>query len=213
MSAQFIMLGIMLIALIFLLLWFIPSQLYRQSRKMSKVSDEIADTRNLVLDLINAQELVAKRQQHFANSLASLQKNIDLSTPHVAPEREDIQCIEQRIAQLQAQITAELNARSQTERRSIAQDSESWGYLLSLLAHMQERMGLLAQEHNTNVRQKNEQLTNTLKHELQQLQVLSESVVSLNQRLQHSLLALDHPVQERRSRITTPLDRFPIRHN
>lgn len=213
MSAQFIMLGIMLIALIFLLLWFIPSQLYRQSRKMLKVSEEVLDLRNLVLDVIKAQELVSKRQQHLVNSLVSSQKSTEPSQAHVGPRVEDLQSIEQRITELQAQITAELNARMQTERISMAQDSESWGYLLSLLEHMQERMGILAQEHNAHVNQKNEQLTNTLKHELQQLQLLSESIVSLHQRLQHSLITMDSPAQKGRSRITTPLEGFPMRHN
>ena len=214
MTAQFLILGIMLILLIFLLLWFVPSHLYRYARKIAKVSEEITELRNLVLDLLNAQELVSRRQQHLANSVMALQKNSEVSQyPIGISGLEDIHSIEKRITELQDQINSALNARDLAEQASIVQDSESWGYLLSLLSHMQERMGLLAHAQHTSVNQNNEQLADTLKQELQQLQILSENIVSLHQRLQDSLVALDQPIQKRRSRITTPLEVIPIRHN
>lgn len=212
MSTEFVILGIMVLALIVLLLWFVPSQLYKHARKISSVSDEMFELRRLVLDLLSAQELVSRRQQHLVSSLSVLQKDVDIrsSSSGTALDREHIHVLEQRMTELHELVQRQLSTQKQADKLLLTQDSEAWGYLLALLSNMQERLGVLSQEYSPEAYQKNEQLSQALNDELQQLQVLSEEIIGLHQRLQHALGSLERPTVKRRSRITTPLDKPSI---
>src|SRR5438093_10137154 len=73
MSALFVALGIMVLALLALLLWFVPHLLQQQA---TRVAGETAQLRDMLLDLLNEQEAVTVRQNQLGSSLSNLQEQI-----------------------------------------------------------------------------------------------------------------------------------------
>src|SRR6185295_18019395 len=73
MDALFVALGIMVLALLALLLWFVPHLLQQQA---TRVAGETSQLRDMLLDLLNEQEAVTVRQNQLGSSLAHLQEQI-----------------------------------------------------------------------------------------------------------------------------------------
>src|SRR5690349_19063928 len=73
MSALFVALGIMVLALLALLLWFVPHLLQQQA---TRVAGETAQLREMLLDLLNEQEAVTIRQTQLGASLSNLQDQL-----------------------------------------------------------------------------------------------------------------------------------------
>jgi hypothetical protein len=67
MTALFVALGIMVLALLALLLWFVPRLLQQQA---VRVSDESAQLREMLLDLLSEQEAVTIRQTQLGAAIA-----------------------------------------------------------------------------------------------------------------------------------------------
>src|SRR3954451_10281511 len=112
MSALFVALGIMVLALLALLLWFVPHLLQQQA---TRVAGETSQLREMLLDLLNEQEAVTMRQTQLGSSLAQLQDQIE-SIAQVGNGRAQqgqqalvvtevgVEQIEARLGQLQDQI-------------------------------------------------------------------------------------------------------------
>src|SRR5436853_7331140 len=74
MNALFVALGIMVLALLALLLWFVPHLLQQQA---TRVAGETSQLREMLLDLLNEQEAVPMRQTQLGSSLAQLQEQLE----------------------------------------------------------------------------------------------------------------------------------------
>jgi hypothetical protein len=94
MTALFVALGIMVLALLALLLWFVPRLLQQQA---VRVSDESAQLREMLLDLLSEQEAVTIRQTQLGAAIAQLQARFDV----VAPMGNDTVGMIDRVNQLQ----------------------------------------------------------------------------------------------------------------
>lgn len=94
MTALFVALGIMVLALLALLLWFVPRLLQQQ---LMRTSDESAQLREMLLDLLSEQEAVTIRQTQLGAAIAQLQARLDV----VAPSGEDTLGMIDRINGLQ----------------------------------------------------------------------------------------------------------------
>jgi len=94
MTALFVALGIMVLALLALLLWFVPRLLQQQA---VRVSDESAQLREMLLDLLSEQEAVTIRQTQLGAAIAQLQARFDV----VAPLGNDTIGMIDRVNQLQ----------------------------------------------------------------------------------------------------------------
>ena len=94
MTALFVALGIMVLALLALLLWFVPRLLQQQ---LMRTSDESAQLREMLLDLLSEQEAVTIRQTQLGAAIAQLQARLDV----VAPSGEDTLGMIDRINTLQ----------------------------------------------------------------------------------------------------------------
>jgi uncharacterized phage infection (PIP) family protein YhgE len=94
MTALFVALGIMVLALLALLLWFVPRLLQQQ---LMRTSDESAQLREMLLDLLSEQEAVTIRQTQLGSAIAQLQARLDV----VAPSGEDTLGMIDRINALQ----------------------------------------------------------------------------------------------------------------
>ena len=73
MSALFVALGIMVLALLALLLWFVPHLLQQQA---TRVAGETTQLREMLVDLLNEQESVTIRQGQLNASLSNLQDQL-----------------------------------------------------------------------------------------------------------------------------------------
>lgn len=94
MTALFVALGIMVLALLALLLWFVPRLLQQQ---LLRSSNESAQLREMLLDLLSEQEAVTIRQTQLGAAIAQLQARLDV----VAPSGEDTLGMVDRINALQ----------------------------------------------------------------------------------------------------------------
>jgi len=72
--------------------------------------------------------------------------------------------------------------------QKVAQDNESWAYLLSLLAAIQQRVGALSQDRATiQASVQARALLGELEHEVQNLRGISQDIEKLQWRLRRSL--------------------------
>src|SRR3954471_12995368 len=112
MNALFVALGIMVLALLALLLWFVPHLLQQQA---ARVAGETTQLREMLLDLLNEQESVTIRQGQLNASLSNLQDQlsdiasagnralvVDQQASRVAES--GIQQLESRLGEIQGQI-------------------------------------------------------------------------------------------------------------
>jgi chromosome segregation ATPase len=201
MSALFVALGIMVLALLVLLLWFVPHLLQQQA---VHVASETEQLREMLLDLLNEQESVAVRQAQLGSSLSNLQAQLEhmsLGTPVPGQAAYNPEQLDRRIADLQRQISDWLDGRQQGERARTQQDNESWAYLMSLLAAIQERVGSLSQERaGAAAGARATALLEDLEQEMNHLRSISEDISRLQQRLRHSLSEHEHSMTGLRTR-------------
>lgn len=135
MTALFVALGIMVLALLALLLWFVPHLLQQQA---TRVAGETAQLREMLLDLLNEQETVTIRQTQLGSSLSHLQDKIEtlaqvgdtaanLGRNAVVNTEHGIQHLEVRLGELQSQIQGWMDGRQQGAQARTAQDNEFLG--------------------------------------------------------------------------------------
>lgn len=187
MSALLVALGILVLALLTLMLWFVPHLLQQQS---VRVAGETAQLREMLLDLLNEQESVAIRQTQLGTSLARLQSRLEvLAQPgQPLPSEEHIQQLEVRLTDIQTQLQRWVEFRQQQFDQRTVQDNESWGYLMSLLAAIQERLGTISHERERPlVTVQANALLEELEREMRNLRGISEDISTLQDRLRRSL--------------------------
>jgi signal transduction histidine kinase len=164
MEGLFVALGIAILTLIVILLWFVPHLLHQQERR---TANEVAQLREMLVDLLNEQETLTVRQGNIRSSLSSLQEQLEQLEPqgrmgrraelpgfekgdedeesesygHFSEER--LHTLEHTIDTLRTQVVdyAEIS------RHKHMVDNESWGNLLSLLSTMLERIQELSEHH------------------------------------------------------------------
>lgn len=196
MNALFVALGIMVLALLALLLWFVPHLLQQQA---TRVAGETGQLREMLLDLLSEQEAVTTRQTQLGSSLSNLQDQLTSIAHNTDRTRADdhqvalaaetsIQQLEARLGQLQTQLKEWSDARQNGVRMRAAQDNESWANLMGLLASIQERVGALSQDRASAMAglQANV-LLEELEQEMQNLRSISEEIEMLQWRLRRSL--------------------------
>jgi hypothetical protein len=148
MTGLFVALGIAILTLLAILLWFVPHLLQQQALQ---VAHESAQLREMIGEMINEQEAVAMRQVQLGTSVSLLQDQLDLvrqeNEQGVAPlarfDPDTLQMLETRVSSLQVQIDQQMYA----ARIHNGQENESWVYLLGLLTAIQERIRVLSEEH------------------------------------------------------------------
>lgn len=207
MPVLFVALGIMVLALLALLLWFVPHLLHQQS---ARVASETAQLREMLLDLLNEQEAVAMRQAQLGSSLSTLQGRIEIlaqngSSARPTPEMmATITQLETRLSDLQEQIQHWLDGRQQGAQSRARQDNEAWAHLMGLLAAIQDRLGALSRDRaNAMAAVQASQLLDELEREMQQLRSISEDIATLQHRLRRSLSEREQHLTIARTRLTS----------
>lgn len=151
MTGLFITLGIAILTLLTIVLWFLPHLWQQQALR---IAHETTTLREMIGEIINEQETVALQQARLDTSVAYLQDQVAHITTHTSQhpghdsyiaallQNDTLQSIEQRVSGLQSQI--------EDQQRHYAahsqQDAESWLRLMELLGNMQERIGMLSAE-------------------------------------------------------------------
>jgi chromosome segregation ATPase len=201
MTALFVALGIAVLTLLALLLWFVPHLLHQQALRSAR---ENAQLREMLLDMLSEQEAVTLRQSQLSTSIAHLQdqleevvtsykqpENSGKQTPTytlIGPDQASLNQLEQRISGLQSQIQFFLDTRNRAARHSHEQDNESWAYLLSLLAAIQDRVGAIQIEQTNSMAGLHARtLLEELEQEMHNLRTISEDIATLQWRLRRSL--------------------------
>jgi len=151
MLGLFVALGIAILTLIVILLWFVPHLLQQQARQ---VSDDSAKMREMLYDILSEQEVVTMRQGQLGTTVFYLQEQFDQlmhvekgETAHLQhrlphPDALALKELEQRVQTMQIQIETAM----QTARVHQEKDNESWAYLLTLLSAVMDRLGELSKE-------------------------------------------------------------------
>ena len=193
MTALFVALGIAVITLLALLLWFVPHLLHQQA--VTNAS-EAARLRDMLLDMLNEQEAVTLRQAQLSASIGYLQEQLEQivavaqrepSRPALADDGA-VRQLEERIGAMQSQIQSWLDARTRLQRSAQVHDNEAWAHLMSLLAAIQERMGKLSVEGATFAAGLQARvLLEELEQEMEHLRSISDDIATLQWRLRRSL--------------------------
>ena len=207
MTALFVALGIAVLTLLTLLLWFVPHLLQQQALR---TATESAQLRDMLLDMLNEQEAVTMRQSQLSTSIAHLQDQLEVivtqggrATSNAAPalDAAALQQIEDRIGALQSQIQRWLDARGQISRAASAKDNESWAHLMSLLSTIQDRLGTMSSERtNVNAAMQARTLLEELEQEMGNLRSISEDIATLQWRLRRSLHERESTISNLRTR-------------
>jgi cell division protein ZapA (FtsZ GTPase activity inhibitor) len=205
MNGLFVALGIMVLALLALLLWFVPHLLQKQA---SDVAKETEDLRKMLLDVLNEQQAVTTRQTQLGSSMAHLQdqlativetagqvRTVEQATTQIAEH--NLHQLEVRLGEVQSQIKEWFDGRQQGARVRAAQDNEAWAHLMGLLATIQERVGTLSKDRaSVMAGLQAGALLEELEQEMQNLRNISEEIAMLQWRLRRSL-------NERESNVST----------
>jgi hypothetical protein len=110
--------------------------------------------------------------------------------PPAQPSGDDtaLRTLEERIVTIQNQIQGWLDTRSRVQRNNLSQDNEAWANLMSLLAAIQERVGLLSTSRmNTAIGVQAHALIEDLEKEMEHLRAISDDITTLQWRLRRSL--------------------------
>jgi cell division protein ZapA (FtsZ GTPase activity inhibitor) len=216
MSALFVALGIMVLALLALLLWFVPHLLHQQA---ARVAGETAQLREMLLDLLNEQESVAMRQTQLSSSLVHLQSRIEaiaqigssVQPSQLTPEAAgSIHQLEARLGDLQSQIQLWAEGRQRGAQQKAMQDNEAWANLMGLLAAIQDRVGALSKDRATAMAAvQATHLLQELEREMQNLRTISEDISTLQQRLRRSFSERDVMMPPGRQRQANGVEAAP----
>ena len=151
MTALFVALGIMVLALLALLLWFVPHLLQQQARR---VAGETSQLREMLLDLLSEQEAVTMRQTQLGATLSHVQDQLaGIAEVGIGPASRQaqlaaetgIQQLETRLSDLQAQIQVWAQHR-QSESAHAAGRSEEATFQYRLAEHRRRRRAERASE-------------------------------------------------------------------
>ncbi len=212
MIALFVALGIAVLTLLVLLLWFVPHLLQQQA---IRTAHESAQLREMLLDMLNEQEAVTLRQSQLSTSISYLQDQLEQiatsssmgTTQAASLDPKALHQIEDRIGTLQSQIQDYLNQRAGISRQRTEQDNESWGYLLSLLSNIQDRVGTLSVERtNMSVGLHAGALLEELEQEMQHLHTISNDIATLQWRLRRSLNERETNISALRARTSNSIN-------
>lgn len=216
MIALFVALGIAVLTLLALLLWFVPHLLQQQALR---TANEAAQLREMLLDMLNEQEAVTMRQAQLGTSIAYLQDQLEqmVATSKQSEERQahaaaifdpaTLRQIEERVSSLQAQIQTWHDGRSVAAKARAEQDNEAWAYLLSLLATIQDRIGTLSQERAGAVVGVHAGiLLEELEQEMQHLHTIANDIATLQWRLRRSLSERESNISALRGRTSNSLN-------
>jgi chromosome segregation ATPase len=213
MNALFVALGIMVLALLALLLWFVPHLLHQQA---ARVAGETAQLREMLLDLLNEQEAVAMRQTQLGSSLVQLQARIEalgqigssVQPTQLTPEAAaGIQQLEARLGDLQSQIHVCAEGRGRGAQQRARQDNEAWSNLMGLLGAIQDRVGALSKDRSTALAAvQATQLLQELEREMQNLRSISDDIATLQQRLRRSFGDREPATQPPRARVANGVE-------
>jgi septation ring formation regulator EzrA len=184
----------MVLALLALLLWFVPHLLQQQA---TRVAGETSQLREMLLDLLSEQEAVTMRQTQLGSSLSHLQDQLTSIAENgtgqsgqqaqLAAEA-GIRQLESRLSELQNQIQGWMEKSHQASPTQATQDNESWAYLMSLLSAIQDRVGTLSRDQNSaQAGLQARELLEELEQEMQNLRSISEEIAMLQWRLRRSL--------------------------
>jgi septation ring formation regulator EzrA len=194
MAALFVALGIAVITLLALLLWFVPHLLHQQAERTAQ---EAASLRDMLLDMLSEQEAVTLRQSQLSSSIGYLQEQLEqiVGVAQRAPggqapvaDPAALRQLEERIGAMQTQIQGWLDGRARVQRNAQEHDNEAWGHLMSLLAAIQERVGKLSTEKtNSTVGLQARVLLEELEQEMEHLRSISDDIATLQWRLRRSL--------------------------
>jgi hypothetical protein len=191
----FVALGIAVITLLALLLWFVPHLLHQQAVRNAR---EAASLRDMLLDMLNEQEAVTLRQSQLSSSIGMLQEQLEQivtvaqrepSRPQGAPaDQLALRQLEERIGAMQGQIQGWLDTRARVQRSAQVQDNEAWAHLMSLLSAIQDRVGRLSTERaSSSAGLQARVLLEELEQEMEHLRSISEDIATLQWRLRRSL--------------------------
>ncbi len=204
MTALFVALGIAIITLLFILLWYVPHLLQQQANRNQQ---EASQLRLMLLDMLSEQEAVMQRQAQLSAAMTNLQQQLaqlsSIATNRVASGNDAtaIQQLEERITALQQQIQRWIESRNQHQRQHEVNDNEAWANLLSLLAVIQERIANLSAERTTiAVGLQARTLLEELEQEMAHLRSISEDIATLQWRLRRSLHERENSVAQLRAR-------------
>jgi hypothetical protein len=195
MNGLFVALGIMVLALLALLLWFVPHLLQKQA---SDVAKETEDLRKMLLDVLNEQQAVTTRQTQLGSSMAHLQDQLAtivetagqalIAEQSIQIAEHNLHQLEGRLGEVQSQIKEWIDGRQQGARARAAQDNEAWAHLMGLLATIQERVGTLSKDRaSVMAGLQAGALLEELEQEMQNLRNISEEIAMLQWRLRRSL--------------------------
>lgn len=191
MPALFVALGIAVLALLALLLWFVPHLLQQQAVRSA---NESAQLREMLLDMLSEQEAVTMRQAQLGTSISYLQDQLEHAATAnsgvvaAAPDSAELRRLEERMSVVQSQIQSWLEGRVGAARKRDEQDNEAWARLMGLLATIQQRVGELSQERATQTTSIHAQtLLEDLEQEMSNLRSISEDIARLQWRLRRSL--------------------------
>lgn len=205
MSGLFVALGITVLALLALLLWFVPHLLQQQASSVAKETD---DLRKILLDVLNEQQAVTTRQTQLGSSMTRMQEQLTTIVETAGQTRTteqsstqvaelNLQHLEVRLGEVQSQIKEWVDGRQQGARVRAAQDNEAWAHLMGLLATIQDRVGTISKDRaSVMAGLQAGALLEELEQEMQNLRNISEEVAMLQWRLRRSL-------NERESNIST----------
>jgi len=184
----------MVLALLALLLWFVPHLLHQQA---TRVAGETSQLREMLLDLLSEQEAVTMRQTQLGSSIAHLQDQLssiaEVGTAQPVRQAQlaaeaGIQQLEGRLTELQGQIQGWMEQRRDESPARTETDNESWAYLMSLLSAIQERVGALSRDRaSAEAGLQARELLEELEQEMQSLRGISEEIAMLQWRLRRSL--------------------------
>ncbi len=204
MTALFVALGIAIITLLFILLWYVPHLLQQQATRNEQESSQL---RLMLLDMLNEQEAVMQRQSQLSAAMTNLQQQLTQLTatpPQQAGGEIDMTAVrqlEERITALQQQIQRWIEARGQQQRQHEVNDNEAWANLLSLLAAIQERIAYLSTERTAvSAGLQARALLEELEQEMAHLRSISEDIATLQWRLRRSLHERETSVAQLRAR-------------
>ncbi len=145
MTGLFVALGIAILTLIAILLWFVPHLLQQQALQ---VAEDTAQLREMIGEIVNEHEAVSMRQVQLGTSISYLQDQLEqVITINVSDEGESqyllatadpdtLNAVQERVHQLEQQLAAYIKA----QQAYTDQDNESWVYLIGLLSAIQDRI-------------------------------------------------------------------------
>lgn len=211
MTALFVALGIAVITLLALLLWFVPHLLHQQAVRSEQ---EATKLRDMLLDMLNEQEAVTMRQSQLGASIAYLQEQLEQIADNTQragdvqnalirspADQTALHQLDERIGSMQSQIQNWLDTRGKAQRIASAQDNEAWAYLMGLLTAIQDRVGQISVEHsNVHVGLHARALLDELEQEISHLRGISEDIATLQWRLRRSLHERETNISSLRAR-------------